>query len=62
MQSDGVFFPGSPYPPSSEHVSWCDIRALGGSAVGLPAHHFRLHYLLPVVLRVWEAACCSLLP
>uniref|UniRef100_A0A3B3B4Z2 Transmembrane protein 41A n=1 Tax=Oryzias melastigma TaxID=30732 RepID=A0A3B3B4Z2_ORYME len=40
-----------------EHASWGDLRALGGSGVGLPARHFRLNVLLPPVLGVWEAVC-----
>ncbi len=46
----------------SEHASWCDIRSLGGSGVGLPAHHLRLHIVLPALLCVWKAARGSGLP
>lgn len=54
-----------PHPPSlcpSEHVGWCNIRALGGSCIGVPAHHHRLHVLLPALFCVWEAARGPSLP
>lgn len=50
------------YIPRSEHVSWCNLWALGGPGAGLSAHHFRLYVLLPALLSVWKAVCGSNLP
>lgn len=47
---------------SSEHVSWCNIRALGGSGIGLHARHHRLHVLLPAICSIWKAVCGVPLP
>lgn len=47
-------------PP--EHASWCNIWALGGSDVGLPAYHLRLYILLLALLCLWKAICSSTLP
>lgn len=47
---------------SSEHVSWCNIRALGGSGIGLYARHHRLHVLLPAICSIWKAVCGVPLP
>lgn len=51
-----------PSLPSSEHASWCNIWTVGGSGVGLPAHHCWLHILLPALLCVWKATRGSFLP
>lgn len=50
------------YLPRSEHVSWCNLWALGGPGAGLSAHHFRIYVLLPALLGVWKAVCGSALP